>query len=338
MPKKDTVTIKDVAKHAGVAVSTVSRVLNDLDRVSGATRQRVQRSMEKLSFVPSTIAISMVKKQSSLIAVMVPDIINPIYMAIVSGVEQTVRKFNYHAIIVSSNGQSEEETKMLSGVAGRFVDGVIVVPACSNPAVYTAFGRPIVLVDRCLPNWNLDSVVIDNYEAAYTLCEHVIRRGHKNIGVINGLMDFNVGMERYRGIVDAMSSAGLDIPDENFINGDWYEETGYKGTQAFLSRSNRPTVIIATNNLICMGCIQALYDHKIRIGEDISLAGFDENRLADFVNPKVTVISRPTIDMGIVAAQRLVEMIQSVDSRIIKRKSVLNAKLLIGDSVKQITP
>jgi LacI family transcriptional regulator len=292
--------------------------------------------MEELSFVPSTIAISMVKKQSSLIAVMIPDIINPIYMAIVCGVEQTVRKFNYHALIVSSNNQSEEETKMLSGVTGRFVDGVIVVPACSNPVVYTAFGRPIVLVDRCLPSWDLDSVVIDNYEAAYTLCEHVIRRGHKNIGVINGLMDFNVGLERYRGIVDAMNAAGLEIPDENFINGDWYEETGYKGTQAFLSRSKRPTVIIATNNLICMGCIQALYDNKIRIGEDISLAGFDENRLADFVNPKVTVISRPTIDMGIVAAQRLMEMIQSVDSRIIKRKSVLNSKLLIGDSVKQI--
>jgi len=330
-------TIKDVAKHAGVSISTVSRVLNNLDKVSDSTRKKVKESVGELNFVPNNFAVSMVKKSSRMIMVVVPDLINPFYMSVVSGVEQTIRHAGYHSLILATDDQSEEELKVFISTAGKFVDGAIVIPASPNNKVYLAFKKPIILVDRYKPEWNMDIVDIDNFGGAYLLMKHLIDFGHKNIGVLTGSMDFNVGLERYSGIIKASQDAGITLDEENIIIGDWYEKTGYNGTKQLLALPNPPSAIIATNNLICTGCIKALYENHISIGDKISLVGFDQNLLNDLLNLKITVIHRPTTEMGIVAAECLLKRIGGFVPNKITIKNTLQVEMIEGTSVKNLS-
>lgn len=328
------ITIKDVAKQAGVSISTVSRVLNGLDRVSVDTRSKVLKVAKALNYTPNNIAISMVKKSSRMIVVVVPDIKNPFYTAVIRGVEEIAKDSGYHMFVYATDEKVEEENELYNGVLGKIVDGVIAIPLSHDVQIYKNYYRPIVLVDRDLNDSELDEVVVDNFGGSYQITEHLIEKGHKDIAIILGSMDFNIGIERFNGFKKALSDNGISVNNDYVFEGSWEKENGYESTIKLLAADKKPTAIYATNNMICMGVIKALYDNKIKIGDEISLVGFDDNTLARFVNPTVTVIDRPTVEMGRVAARKLIEKIKNKNS--VPIKSTLGVRIISRNSVKTL--
>lgn len=317
-------TIKDVARIANVSVSTVSRVMNNLDRVSDEVRTRVKKVAKQLEYVPNNIAVSMVKGKSNTILVVVPDIINEYYTSVIHGVEEVAKKNGYTPIVYASNSEKEEETKLFKGPLAKMIDGAIVVPACINTDVYKQFGKPIVLVDRYITDSGLPGVVIDNFGGSYNIVKLLTESGHKKIAIVVGELTFNIGQERYLGYEQALKENGITINNEYVIHGDWYKETGYRGMKKLLEMEQRPTAVFATNNLICIGCIEALKDENMVVGRDISLVGFDDHILAGFVDNGVTVVQRPMVDMGVVAAEKLLAALsgENIDAKVVLDVSI----------------
>jgi DNA-binding LacI/PurR family transcriptional regulator len=326
-------TIKDVAKRAGVSISTVSRAMNGLDRVSDEARKRVKDTARQLNYTPNGIAVSMVKGRTKNILVVVPDIINEYYTSVVHGVEEVMSGRGYTTIVYASNSEKEKEAELFTGYLAKIIDGAIVVPACVNTEAYKQFGKPIVLVDRYITASGLPGVVIDNFGGSYQIVKLLMEKGHRDVGIIIGELTFNIGQERYMGYEQALKEYGIPVNNDYFIHGDWYRDTGYNGMKKLLALKRRPTAVFATNNLLCIGCIEALKDEGLVAGRDISLVGFDDHILASFVDDGITVVARPMIEMGVMAAEKLFSALKGKN---IDAKDVLNVSIVERGSIVNI--
>lgn len=322
-------TIKDIAKLCNISVSTVSRVINDKERVSEETRKKVLKVIEELNYVPNNAAVSMVKKKTKTIAVIVPEINNPFYTAVIEGTESCARNKGYFTLVFSTGTNFLKERDFFNGILSRIADGVIIVPTNENMEYYKKFTKPIIFVDNYVDNCGCDAVVVDNFGGAYQGVTHIIGLGHKKIAIISLPMDNIIGKERYKGYEKALRDNNIEILPQYIKRGTWYEDYGYKSTIELLDMNDPPTAIFAANDLTCQGSIKALSDRGVRPGIDIFLLGFDENQLADFVKPKVPVIKRPTSEIGKIATQILLDKIEGNTGEVSHRKVVLGADLII---------
>ncbi|MDF9855755.1 DNA-binding LacI/PurR family transcriptional regulator [Paenibacillus sp. PastF-1] len=331
------ITIKDVARLAGVSVATVSRVMNGRDRVSDATRKKIQRIIEELNFVPNTMAASMVNKKTHMLAVVVPEIQNPFYTAVIGGTVEAAKKEGFSTLVVSTYNDEAEEEEFFEGFLGRNVDGIILIGTHKEAGFYRNIRKPTILVDRYINDCGHDGVLIDNFRGAYEAAKHFVEYGHERIAIIDGAHDFNDGKDRYWGYHQALHEHGI-VPEPGYHKqGKWLEEDGYRFTMELMQSAEPPTAIFATNNVICTGAIKAIRDLNLRIGEDISLIGFDENELAQFVQPRVTVVGRPMREMGIQATEMLIQKIKTPPGEQTKLKRiVLDVELIKRGSVKKL--
>lgn len=331
------ITIKDVAKKANVSVATVSRVINGLDRVSDATRKRVLKIIQELNFVPNTMAASMVNKKTKMLSVVVPEIQNPFYTAVIEGTVEVAKREGFFTLVLSTNGDESEEEDFLESFLGKNVDGIILIGSHKEAEFYRGIQKPTILVDRYFNDCDHDGVMIDNYRGAYEATKHFIEYGHERIAMIDGEHDFNDGKDRFWGYRQAMLESGLAPDPDCHKQGRWTEADGYRLTIELLQSKRPPTAIFAANNVLCKGAIRAIRDLNLRMGEDISLIGFDENELAQFVQPQVTVVRRPTREMGVQAAEMLVRKIREVPQEQGNPKCVvLGVELLKHGSVKKL--
>lgn len=330
------ITIKDVAKKAEVSVSTVSRVLNRLDRVSEETRRIVQKAVDELNYVPNAMAASIVTKQTHMLAVVVPEIENAFYTAVIKGTVNVANSEGYRTIVFSTNDDEKEEDAFFNSSLRRTVDGIILIGAHTNPQFYCEINKPVVLVDRYIEGSGLDGVVIDNFGGTYESVKYLIDYGHHDIAIIAGPQLFNDGIERFRGYQQALHDHGIIFKDEYHKQGGWIEQTGYQSVKELMSLPNPPTAIFASNNLICQGALKALRDLEIQIGTDISIIGFDENPIAEFVKPRVSVVKRPTYKMGVHAAEMLIAKIRTNTQDSVPKKLSLGVELMRFGSVKNL--
>lgn len=331
------ITIKDIAQHANVAVSTVSRVLNNLDRVSPATRQKVLDTVKELGFTPNSIAVSMVTGQTKMILIVVPDFINSFFGAVIQGAEQYLRAHGYLTMVTSTEDKANTQISAILKQLDYAVDGAIIIPTGDSAEKYKSFSKDIVFVDRTIPDANYDAVQVDNFGGAYQLTENLIRAGHSKIGIITGGSRLNIGRDRLNGCIQAMKDNGLLLEERFIARGELYEEDGYRHTYALLRQPDPPTAVIACNNLICSGCLFALREMGLTIGRDISLVAFDDQLLASMSQPGITVIDRPTTEMGSMAARMLLERLQS-DSPGNHRTVTMPVKLICRNSVCNLSP
>ncbi|WP_259620183.1 LacI family DNA-binding transcriptional regulator [Paenibacillus doosanensis] len=331
------ITIKDVAKQANVSVATVSRVLNGRDRVSDATRKKILKIIEELNFVPSTMAASMVKKKTNMLAVVVPEIQNPFYTAVIGGTVEIANNEGFFTIVISTNGNETEEEEFFESFLSKNVDGIVLIGTHREAGFYRNIRKPTILVDRYINDSGHDGVLIDNYRGAYEATKHFVDYGHERIAIIDGEHDFNDGKDRYWGYRQAMLEGGLTPDPKYHKQGKWLEEDGYRFAMELLQAEQPPTAIFAANNVICKGVIRAVRDLNLQIGEDISLIGFDENELAQFVQPRVTVVARPTREMGVQAAEMLIQKIKGEPKEQAKpKKVILDVELMKYGSVKKL--
>jgi DNA-binding LacI/PurR family transcriptional regulator len=334
---KKAATIKDVAKALGVSVSTVSRVMNGQDRVSSEMRKKVTDTVRRLGYVPSHAAVSVVKKQTQLIAALLPDLRTPLFSGVLEGIEQAARAKGYFTMVVLTNGSRDEEQRFLNSTMGHFVDAIAVVPSTPDLSHFSLFSKPIIFMEHIGDDADCDSVAIDNFRGAYVAAEHMLQMGHSKIAIISGDRAFGSGRDRYWGFEQALRNRRVKINLQYVCAGGWAEKDGYAAAFRLMNLSDPPTAIFAAGEQLSRGAIMALHDLKLRLGTDVSLIGFEDNDLASASNPALTVVSRPTAEIGKISAGILIERISAGSPPVARQKVSLPPKLVARSSVRDIS-
>jgi DNA-binding LacI/PurR family transcriptional regulator len=326
-----TVTIEEVAQHAGVSRATVSRVLTNKPHVSKEMRARVMTSVKTLGYQPSRVARSLRVQSSEIIALIISDIQNPFYTALVRAVED-VAYANRHAVFLCNADEDIEKEKLYIDLAlSERVAGVIITPTQEedNPSIALLEASiPVVSVDRRMHDLEVDTVVIDNVKAAIELTNHLIENGHTRIAGLFGPLTITSSSERYEGYLKALNMHDIAPVPEIIFTGMPKQAFGYESTKKLLGMPTSPTAIFAANNLLVSGALRALYEEEPDTSKNIALASFDE--LSCPCQRLLTVVAQPTYELGRTAARLLLERIEDPAQPI--REVVLKSKLIIRES------
>ena len=329
-------TVRDVARRAGVSVSTVSHVLNQTRFVSDELRERVMAAMRELQFEPNAAARMLSLKRSNTIGLIVSDIRNPFFASVARGVEDVAQECGYTVILCNSDETLAKETACLKALQSRQVDGVLLASAGAADEFVTRLvqaGYPIVLVDRDLPDLGLPAVLLDNEGAAYRAVRHLIDRGHQRIAMLSGRASISTTTERVAGYERALRESGLEPDPRLVVSGESTSEGGAEATDRLLDLDPPPTAIFSGNNLMSIGALHAITRHGLTVPDDIALVGFDDFPYpwSDAFRPHLTTIAQPTYELGRCAAEMLVQLLRgSTDEA--SRRAVLEGNLVIRES------
>jgi LacI family transcriptional regulator len=300
-------TIQDVAKRAGVAPITVSRVINDSGYASQETRKRVETAIAELGYVPNVLARSLRSKRTNTLALVITDITNPFFTSISRGVEDTASAAGYTTIYCNTDESEEKEKKYLQWFLQKQVDGILLVPAHSTPDSVEFIqeqGTSVVLLDRKVPNVEIDAVRCDSEAGAYALIKLLIDRGHRYIAALGGPREASTTEDRIAGYRRAITEAGL-AENEQVYYGPFTQSSGYELTTQALAHTPSPTALFGANNFISIGAMKALRDSGIPVPEEIAVVSFDDLPPTLVVDPFLTVAAQPAYQMGQKATELL---------------------------------
>ncbi len=306
--KKRAVTIQDVAKAAGVSVSTVSRVLNGKTDVSDDTQARILKIIGKLGYTSNLAARSMRSRQKNLIGLVVPDI--GLYsVEIMRGINRAIAESKFDLLVYTTgdaqkNGATLHEQHYVSLLSNSVTDGVIIVASAAADFFADA---PIVAVDPHIINPNYPSVQGMNYHGALEVMEYLIGLGHRRIGFITGRYDIGSSQRRLEGYQDALKNAGIELDKKLIANGDFTQKTAYKCALELLALKDPPTAIFAANDQSAIGVYQAAEELGLQIPADLSVVGFDNISEAKYIG--LTTVDQFLSEMGYVAVQMLIKFI-----------------------------
>jgi LacI family transcriptional regulator len=327
-------TISDVAKRAGVSPATVSRVIQGATNVRPATRERVQRAIEELGYVPSAAAQSLRSKRTHSIALVVSDITNTFWTTVARGVEDEAQNQGYSVLLCNTDENLAKQFRYLDLLIRQQVDGVIIAPFDSDARHLDKLRQrsiPTVLIDRRIDGWNVDSVYGDSVSGARALVQHLINLGHRKIAVVSGPVTTSTAEDRIAGYRLALSQAGLPCDQRLIRRGEFRRSTGQELTHQLLDEGLNPSAIFATNNAIAMGVIDALGARGLRIPQDIALVSFDDLPNTSDLFPFLTVVTQPAYDMGVNAAQLLLSRLNS-EVELRPRQVMLPSRLAVRHS------
>ena len=301
----------DIARRAGVAPITVSRVINNSGYVSQSTRERVEAAVKELGYVPNTIARGLRSKRTHTLALIVTDITNPFFTSMARGVEDVAGASNYTVIYCNTDKSETKEEKYANMLAQRQVDGVLLVPSCGNAKTIKFFEANdinVVVLDRRISGVRSDIVCSDSENGANRLVKLLIGLGHKRIAIVTGPKDVSTSVDRVLGYQRALTEAGLR-ENELIYYGAFNEQSGYELTNQAMMQLPRPTAILGANNFIAIGIMKALHDLKLDIPGDVSVVGFDDLPKSMFMKPFLTVARQRAYEMGQLGTELLLKRI-----------------------------
>ncbi len=332
------VTIRDVAKLAGVSPITVSRVANLLPGVNVVTRKRVEQAIAELHYVPNAMAKSLRSKRTHTLALVLTDITNPFWTTIARGVEDTAAQKNYHVILCNTDENPVKEANYISILLQRRVDGIILAPSTKDKKRLELLKRqnvPCVLIDRKVAGFKSDIVRSDSKEGARRLTAHLIGLGHRAIAIISGPAGISTAEERLDGYKQALCEQSIPVDGHFIKQGSYKQDSSAQFVKELLAQPNPPTAIIATNNFMGMSVLQELRQSGLRVPEDMALVCFDDIPQASLIYPFLTVCSQDAYKMGVVSAQLLIERITAKSARRKMREIVLDTELVVRKSCGQ---
>ena len=311
------VTIKDVAKMAGVSISTVSRVINNSKPVSSDIRDQVLRVIKETGYVPNPVARSLVTKKSNIIGVIVPDISSLFVGDLLSGIEEIGRMYEYDIFLCNTYGESERELKYINLLKSKAVAGIIFVSEkLEKPQIDLVKESqiPSVYISKNAKDFDVYSIGIDHKQASYDMTNYFINKGKKKIAFLRTSVEDNIeDSERYKGYKKALEDSGIDLDKSLVLQGDSTNESGYRIVEMLIEKGNIPEAIFASSDELAVGALNALLDNRINVPKDVSIAGYDDTRIASMIRPSLTVIKQPIYDMGAVAARIIVKLIDNQD-------------------------
>ena len=331
-------TIRDVARRAGVAPITVSRVINNSGYVSERTRQRVEKAIAELNYVPNALAQGLRFNKTNVIALVLSDVTNPFWTTVARGTEDASSEENYSVILCNTDEDVAKHDKYAQLLLRRQVDGFLLVPV-SNTVDTIRFiqrqGVSLVILDRQLPGVSVDIVRADSEGGAYELTRYLTELGHRRIAILSGPEIVSTSTQRVAGYRRALQDAHLKVDSELISFGKFYQESGYERTMKLLALSRPPTAIFAGNNFIAIGVMKALYESGLRIPEDMSVVGFDDLPPGLLVQPFLTVAAQPAYEMGYRATKLLLERIAN-SGEPSYQEIVLPTQLVIRQSCRSL--
>ena len=315
--KNPKTTIADVARVAGVSVTTVSRVLNGEKYVREDKKKAVERAVAKLDYHPNLYARSLAGDRSYLIGLLFDDPRGDYLSGMQRGAMQRCREEGYHIVVELFDKHSPLE-KIEQFLNKLRLSGVLLTPpVCDNKILLAALAKKRIPTVRISPSEEfpgMASVKIDDYRAAHQMTEHLIGLGHKDIGFIIGDIEHADARARLRAFRDAMREAGLTVREDWIAQGTYQFQSGREAAQKILGQAHKPTAIFASNDDMAAAVIVVADEMGLEVPQDLSVAGFDDIPLASAVSPSLTTIRQPVEDMAMTAVGRLMEMLKGGDS------------------------
>lgn len=338
------VTIKDVAKRAGVSPSTVSRVLSNHPRISRETTRKVKEIMEEMGYHSNIMARSLVSNKTSTLGMILPRpaeelFQNHFFAENIRGITTQASRNGYDLLMTAGHSEQGELEAVTRLVKGRRVDGVILLQSRRNdPIVNFLQGEsfPFVLIGHYTEDESILCVDNDNVQAAFDATEHLIAQGHERIGFVSGPPNLTVSQDRLEGFRQAMDSHGFRVQPEWIVEGEFLQESGYRAMSFFMNLPERPTALVVVDDLVTFGVLRGLNELGYRVPDDLSLVSFNNISLAELSTPPLSSIDIGIYQLGYMASQLLIRAIEGdkpqqtrviVPHRLIVRESSLNRKI-----------
>ncbi len=329
------VTLKDVSRKAGVSVNTVSRVLNGKPDVSKKTRERVVQVAAELGYVPDGVAQGLRRKATQTIGVIVTDIGNPFFSAVVKGIEEETRNAGFQIILMNTDENPTLEKDAVCVLLQKRVDGVLMTPCQKSDEPVKMLVRrnmPLVLVARRFDNVPTDFVVNDDLLGGFLATEYLISKGHRKILFLNGPPEIWSAQQRLAGYRNALAKYGIPEREDLIVSTTAKMEGAYETTTSLLTRGCEFTAVYAFSDLLAMGVIRALREAGRRVPGDVAVAGHDNIDFADLLETPLTTVDMSKTRLGRQAAQILLARLRGQDESPVPRGIVLAPRLVVRES------
>jgi len=329
------VTIKDVAKEAGVSYATVSHVINETRHVEPETEERVKKALKKLDYSPNIMARSLRGGQSKTIGLIVPDTSNLFFAEIARKIEDIGFQQGYSVIIGNSDNDLNKQKNYIDTLIAKNVDGVIFISTGSQELDLEIFPQnkiPIVVADRDMSLEIADVVLLNNKEGGYIATRHLAELGHKKIGCITGPNSLSPSMERVEGYKKALIDFDIIFHSNLIEVGDFQFKGGEQATDKLLKNNPDITAIFVLNDMMAIGAMRAARRHGLVLPDDLSIVGFDNIELSEFITPSLTTIAQPFGEIASIAVRLLIERIQGNWENRKNQRKIFPPKLIIRES------
>lgn len=331
------IKIQDVAKKAGVSISTVSRVVNGYVHVSNELREKVELTIKELEYRPSQVARSLANQKTNLIGIIVPDLTYHYYAKMISSIEEQASLNDYNIVVCNIKEDLNKEIKYINVLKEMWAEGIILMHEKINPQTKKLLCEcniPIVLASIKIDGLDVPAINIDDYKAAFDATNFLISKGHKRIALISGdMQDVTAGRQRYDGYVDALKKNNIDIDKSIIKEGNFRISGGYKKMEEILKVDEKPTAVFAVSDSMAIGAMNCAIDHGYKIPDDISIMGFDNIDLAHAIRPRLTTVNQPASEIG---KKSLITLIDLIENRDTDRQIILEHTIIEGQTCKDI--
>lgn len=336
------ITIREIAKKAGVSIATVSRVLNDSKPVSDEIKLKVIKIIKETDFKPNSLARSFVTGKTNLIGIIVPDLANTNFSHLVKGAEAIASKLEYNILLCFTDFKQDKELEYLKLMKEKHVDGIIVSGVSFNNEQKDFFEEnketlPMIIVGQSDDSINLPYINVDNERIAYDCVNYLIRLGHREIGFISANMqDTSAGRDRYLGYKKALIENEIKEND-NFIKyASFNFESGYGAMKSILSQNKYPTAILCASDVIAIGAINCILDYGFSVPENFSVMGIDNSDFSHWFRPSLTTVNIDFNKFGVLAMNKLIEVINN-NKLINKEQGIfIDHELIIRQTCKRV--
>jgi len=301
------VTLRDVARRANVSQATAARAMGGYGYVSANRRRRVEQAADELGYRSNDIARALASGSTKTVGLVVGDIENPFFAALARGVADVVEAEGYTLLLANSDEDIEREQRAVEAFRTRLVDGLIVAPVTGSDSAHLHQpGWPLVLVDRSIRGLDVDTVTVTNARGARVAVEHLLALGHRRIGVVTDSAEIPSISQRLRGYRSALRGAGLAVDDALIAVAESSTLSGgYAAARALLERADRVRAVFTTSNVMTAGATRALQDLGLKMPADVALIAFDDLEWTTIVEPPITVIAQPVLELGRTAGRRI---------------------------------
>jgi LacI family transcriptional regulator len=308
-------TILDIAREAGVSTATVSRVFNQPQKVSAKTRDRVQAVIARRHYVSDGLAGGLASRRSRTLGLVIPTIMNSIYASSTQAIQQAAQDAGYTVLVGISEFSMEEEATLVHRLLERRVQGLILTGAERAPTIYEKIRRnqvPFVITWKASPTPGLPSISFDNYKAAAAAVTHLLSLGHRRIGLVCGRTDVNDrARDRRLAFEDTLAAHGVEADPALIFERSFEFVDGRSAMHAMLTSKSPPTAVFCANDIQAIGALYECQEAGVRVPQDVSVVGFDDLPIGQYVWPQLTTIRVPAAEMGSRAARALIAAVET---------------------------
>ncbi len=319
-------------------MATVSRVINNEKYVNDDLRQQILQVISEMGYQPDAIARGLRTKSTNVISLVIPDINNPYFPEVARGVQSVADEYEYVVILCNTDRVVKREQKFVNILNQQRVEGIIINPSGSTRGEMDLLNRlniPVVLISSqdILPDF--DIVMVDNIQGSMLAIDHLVNLGHRRIGLVGGSREVSSGEQRYKGYLQAHTKYGISVENDLITEGSFDHNGGYECMKKLLALKNHPTAVFAANDIMAIGAVSAIFESGLKIPDDISIIGFDDIAYARMMYPKLTTISQPKFEMGVIATKMLFERVTGQEIPKPRRK-ILSHSLVVRDTTSKI--